>query len=301
MTDSIKSKVSLALLKAQLKKTLELDLDDFGLEESRTGEYNANFVGVDLQSSFQPIYDVSAGDLLGHEAILRSSLGGIKDSSPEFTFSYAEAQGKLVKLDRVSRTLHVLNYHEIFKDQGLLFLNVHPNLLISVNQHGKVFENILHTHSVTADRVVITIKDLIAPERHENPYVYEKQLIEGLHNYRDRGYKIAVDNFGSKHSLVSRLWKLNPDYVKFDKSLIQEAEHIPRLEKALHGLISLIKSLEAEPIVTGIETATHLDIAMSAGANLVQGDLLGKPAAAKELQSSDVIKRQIPSHQKLVA
>lgn len=301
MTDSANNKTNRHLLKAQLKKSLALDFDDFGLEENQTGEFSATFVGINLQSAFQPIYDVNAGDLAGHEALLRACLGNVQDTTPEFAFSYAEAQGRLVKLDRVSRTLHVLNYHEIFKEKGLLFLNVHPNLLMSVNQHGKVFENILHANSVTADRVVIEIKDLSVPDQYESLLSYEKKLISAIENYHERGYKIAIDNFGNQHSLVSRLWKLNPDFVKFDKTLIQEAEHNTRLEKSINGLIDVIKNLNVQPIITGIESQIQLDIAMAAGVNLLQGHLLGRPVPAKALQSSDLIKREIQLPEKLSA
>jgi EAL domain-containing protein (putative c-di-GMP-specific phosphodiesterase class I) len=265
-------------LRLQLKESLLLDLDDYGLAEQSTGEFNSTFLGVQLNSAFQPIYDIQAGDLFGHEALLRPSLGGELASTPEFAFTYAEQAGKLVPFDRVTRTLHVLNFRQIYAENGLLFLNVHPELLITVNGHGKVFERILHANSVPTNRVVIEIKESLI-ER-------DKQLIEAIDNYHDRGYRIAIDGFGSAKSHIDRLWKLAPDFVKLDLNLIQKAEQTPRLQKLLPGLIKIIKDLDAKPVITGIETQVQLDIAIEAGATLVQGYFLAKPAIAKELQSS---------------
>ncbi|MCB5185087.1 EAL domain-containing protein [Methylobacillus gramineus] len=269
-------------LKIQLRESLYLDLDEYGLEEQQSGEFNSTFLGIQLNSAFQPIYDSEAGDLHGHEAFLRPSLGGLQAISPEFAFSFAEQGGKLVKFDRVARTLHVLNFRQIYAENGLLFLNVHPNLLISVNAHGKVFERILHSNSVPTDRVVIEIQESVL--EHEN------QLAEAIENYRERGYGIAIDNFGNKHSHLERLWKLSPEFVKFDTSLIKEAERNPRLRKILPGLIQLARDIGAQPVITGIESQTGLEIAIESGSTLLQGYFLGKPVTARELQPTDAIK-----------
>jgi EAL domain-containing protein (putative c-di-GMP-specific phosphodiesterase class I) len=272
-------------LRLELKEALLLDLDDYGLAEQSTGEFNSTFLGVQLNSAFQPIYDSEAGELYGHEAFLRPSLGGELASSPDFAFTYAEQAGKLVQFDRVSRTLHVLNFRQIYAENGLLFLNVHPKLLTSVHAHGKVFERILHANSVPTERVVIEIQEGMVDQ--------DKQLAESIDNYRDRGYKIAIDQFGSQYSHIDRLWKFSPDFVKFDLTLIQKAETNERVRKTLPGLIKIVKDLGAQPIVTGIETQTQLDIAIASGSTLLQGYFLGKPAVAKDLQTSKVFKPTI--------
>jgi len=269
-------------LRLELKEALQLDLDDYGLVEQSTGEFNSTFLGVRLNSAFQPIYDIQAGDLFGHEALLRPSLGGELSSTPEFAFTYAEQASKLVPFDRVSRTLHVLNFRQIYAENGLLFLNVHPKLLIAVNAHGKVFEKILHSNSVPTDRVVIEIQEGLIEQ--------EKQLTEAIDNYRERGYRIAIDRFGSTLSHIDRLWKFAPDFVKLDLCLIQKAEHNDRIHKILPGLIKMIKDLGAQPIITGIETQAQLDIAIESGTSLVQGYFLAKPVTANELQPAKLFK-----------
>lgn len=284
--------LSLQALKQQLRASLSLDLDDFNLEANSTGEYTSDFAGIHLESAFQAIYDVQHGDFHGHEALLRPKLGNIQEVTPDFAFTYSDESGKLVKLDRVSRTLHVLNYHEIFKENGLLFLNIHPSLLMSVNEHGKVFEQILHDHSIATHRVVIEIRDFDTFKLASKLAGSEEKLEAAVKNYQERGYKIAIDNFGNPHSLVSRLWKLKPDYVKFDRQLTREAEHDTRAQKVLVGLVNLVKALEAQPVITGVESNTHLHIGIDAGASLLQGYLFGKPSSARHLNTSDIIKRQ---------
>lgn len=263
-------------LRLQLKESLRLDLDDYGLVEQSTGEFNSTFLGVQLNSAFQPIYDSEAGDLFGHEALLRPSLGGELASTPEFAFTYAEQANKLVEFDRVSRTLHVLNFKQIYAENGLLFLNVHPKLLIAVGEHGKVFERILHAHSVPTSRVVIEIQEGLVEQ--------DKQLAEAIDNYRERGYKIAIDRFASQQSHIDRLWKFLPEFVKLDLNLIHQSERNTHIRKVLPGLVKMIKDIGAQAIIVGIETKAQLDIAVETGATLLQGNFLASPANAKELQ-----------------
>ena len=269
------SRTSVAILKEQLREALFLDLDEYGLEEPQNGEFVSKFLGIDLGSAFQPIYDSAAGDLFGHEALLRASLGHTQSVNPEFAFGFAEQSGRLVKFDRVCRTLHLLNFRRIYDENGLLFLNVHPELLLSVNAHGRVFERILHAHSVPTQRVVIEIR--------ESAIEPTKPLTEAVENYRGRGYQIAIDGFGRKHSNLDRLWKLTPTFVKLDHALIQHAAVNAKAKIALLRLVDLIRDLDAQPVVQGIETQQQLDLAIESGSTLLQGNLLGLPATAKEL------------------
>ena len=287
-----KLKSNLAQINQQLKDGLQLNLDDFGLEENPIGEFTSRFAGVHLSSAFQPIYNIQHSDLFGHEALLRPRLIATSEvATPDFAFGYAEASNNLIKLDRICRALHLLNYNLIFEDKGLLFLNVHPTLLIIVNQHGKVFERILHANSVPTDRVVIELKDFVTPKPDDSLIGYENKLASAIDNYHEHGYQIAIDNFGNHHSLISRLWKLNPDFIKLDKTLITNAENNVKLRSAIFGLVKIIQDIGVKPIITGIETQTQLDIAIQTGAELLQGYFFEKPASVKNLHSSEIIKR----------
>lgn len=289
---------NLHALSEALKESLLLDLDALNLAANQTGEFTSEFAGVHLSSAFQPIYDITLGDFHGHEALLRPKLGDIQEVTPDFAFTYADQSDKLVKLDRVSRALHVLNYHEIFKENGLLFLNVHPSLLVRVNEHGKVFEGILHDHALATSRVVIEVRDFDTFEAATDLQAYEQKLEIAIKNYQDRGFKIAIDRFGSANSFVSRVWKLNPEYVKFDLHFLQQAEHDDKIKQAFFGLVRFVKHLGIQPVVTGVETQSQLQLAIDAGAHLVQGYLFGKPSSARHLSTSEIIKRQ---HSQLVA
>lgn len=259
-------------LRTELREALFLDLDEYALE-GEAGEIYSTFVGLQLRSAFQPIADLrQPGKLIGYEALLRPSLGNVEALTPQFAFGFADNQGKLVKFDRVCRALHTLNYLQLPQRDGLLFLNVHPKLLPSVNAHGKVFERILHAHSVPTHQVVIEIE--------EGAVEHDKPLNDAIGNYRDRHYRIAIDGFGRRHSNLNRLWQIAPDFVKLDAGLVREAETSRTVRSVLPKLIEIIEAVGAQAVVVGIENAVQYDIALEAGATLLQGYHLGRPASA---------------------
>ena len=264
---------SVSSMQNEAREALSLGNDDYRVEVHE-GDIEGRFIGLELKSVFQPIYDIGSNKPLGYEALLRAfdRKGGA--ISPPKAFEQAEIAGQLIKFDRVCRTLHTLNFLNLSPNNGMLFLNVHPQLLVTVNSHGKVFERVLHDYSISTSKIVIEI--------HESAVAVEQEdLLEyAIKNYRERGYKIAIDDFGRDHSNLERLWRLSPDYVKFDGSIIQQAETNSRLQKVLPKLVEIIQDLGGIAIVEGVETEPQLELAKFAGVSLVQGYLPGRPDSA---------------------
>jgi EAL domain-containing protein (putative c-di-GMP-specific phosphodiesterase class I) len=246
--------------------------DDYKLE-IQGGDMYANFIGLQLHSVFQPVIDIQRNTPIGFEALLRAIDKKGATLTPSAAFLQAEVAERLVKFDRLCRTLHTLNFLNMGTGNGLLFLNVHAALLIAVNSHGKVFEHVLHQHDVPTSGVVIEIKESAINE--------EPLLAAAIANYRERGYKIAINNFGKAHSNLERLWTLSPEYVKLDGSLIQQATTNSRLQRILPKLVEIIRDLGAEVIFEGVETEQQLELARSANVHLIQGYLTGSPASAE--------------------
>jgi EAL domain-containing protein (putative c-di-GMP-specific phosphodiesterase class I) len=126
---------------------------------------------------------------------------------------------------------------------------------------------------VATDEVVIEIE--------ESAISNEKLLAAAIANYRERGYKIAIDDFGKAHSNLERLWTFSPEYVKLDSSFIRQATFNVKLQRILPKLVEIIHELDAEVIMVGVESKAELSIAQEAGVHLVQGYLLGLPASVR--------------------
>jgi EAL domain-containing protein (putative c-di-GMP-specific phosphodiesterase class I) len=258
-------------LKLLLRINLLLDLDECALTDTREYGLVCSFMGTRLASAFQPVLRPD-GKVVGREALLRAGLLEHGEVTPYGAFEEAGRVNRLVQFDRLVRVIHLMNHARSFAEHELLFLNVHPGLLGSVNDHGRTFERILHYYSVPTSHVVIEIREMANQE--------DEVLTNAVANYRSLGYRIAVDDFGTAHSSLERILKLQPDIIKLDGALIQAAEHSRSAADSLTYLVSRFHKAGIQVTVKGIETDRQLAVARNAGADLLQGYHLARPEFA---------------------
>lgn len=258
-------------LKLLLRNNLFLDLDEYALDDTSHYGLVCSFMGMRLASAFQPIFRAD-GKTVGREALLRASFLEYGDVRPEAAFADALKESRLVQFDRLVRVVHLLNHARSFPEREQLFLNVHPQLLTRVGDHGRTFEQILHYYSVPTSRVVIEIR--------ESEVEDEARLAEAIGNYRSLGYRIAVDDFGAAHSNPERVLRLQPDIVKLDGVLIAAAEQASEAADSFAQLVAGFRDAGIQVAVEGIENAGQLEIARKSGADLLQGFQLAHPEFA---------------------
>lgn len=252
----------------------------------------ARAAGLRLASAFQPIFAAASGRVLSHEALLRPwreagtsasgdphcAAGDGQPVSPEEVFVRSGERGDIVHLDRLCRTLHTINFSRQIGERGErgegpgeLFLNIHPRHLLEVSSdHGAYFESVLARCGLAPHNVVL---EILESSVNDLP-----RLQAALANYQRRGFRIAIDDFGRSHSNFDRLWLLQPDIVKLDRSLIAAASANERVRRVLPRLVNIIHELDALTVCEGIETPEQLALARAAGVNALQGYLLGRPA-----------------------
>ncbi len=276
-------------LKLLFKNNLLLDLDEYELSDVNSLGLVCQFLGMHLSSAFQPIFRAD-GKIIGREALLRASVHEQFELLPEAAFEETYQTGRLVQFDRLVRTIHLLNHDRRFPEHELLFLNVHPRLLSAVNDHGRTFEQILHYYSVPTSQVVIEIK--------ESAVADSVVLAEAIRNYRNLGYKIAVDDFGLAqrglkklsglpgtyerlvsnihHDELTRVLALRPDFVKLDGAVLAD----PQATGVIYSLVSSLRAAGIQVGIEGIETGSQLAIARKAGADFLQGNYLAQAESA---------------------
>jgi hypothetical protein len=89
---------------------------------------------------------------------------------------------------------------------------------------------------------------------------------------------IALDDFGAGQSNFDRVWRLQPEIVKLDRSLAQRAAIEPRARGVVTHMVSLLHQCGALVLMEGIELHEEALVALDAQVDLVQGDLFARPA-----------------------
>ncbi|NVK33235.1 MAG: EAL domain-containing protein [Rhodobacteraceae bacterium] len=88
---------------------------------------------------------------------------------------------------------------------------------------------------------------------------------------QERGYKVAIDDFGKGYSNIARLASLPFDFLKIDRSIIVGAFEDARTRAILRSTIAMANELDCRTVGEGIETLEQAEFATKMGINCLQG------------------------------
>ena len=180
-----------------------------------------------------------------------------------------QGEAESVFLDRLCRNLHVRNFVAMADDTSWLFLNINPLVTIKGRLYGHYFAELLERYQFPAYRIVIEILEQGIQE--------ESLLADAVNYYKKIGCLVAIDDFGAGHSNFDRIWRLSPQIVKLDRSMITQAAKNVTVRRVLPNLVSLIHESASLSLIEGVETEDEALIAMDSGIDFVQGYYFGRP------------------------
>jgi EAL domain-containing protein (putative c-di-GMP-specific phosphodiesterase class I) len=255
----------------------------FGVEmTSGLERFTVQHGELTLSSVFQPIFSLSHMRAVGYEGLLRAHDALDRPVSPLDVFGEAARLGDVLQVDKLAQTLHLENFKVLGAEREWLFLNVHPGAL---------------TDPYLAAALLATLKRLDLPPRRIVLEVLEhraedlERLADAVRQFRERGFLIALDDFGAGHSNVERIWQLNPDIVKLDRIMLSHAAHRADMAAILPGLVALLHEAGKLVLVEGVETEHEAQMALACNADFVQGFFFGRPnpGAADALHATTCI------------
>lgn len=245
--------------------------------EIRGGELLQDAIShSDISPVFQPVYDLSTGEMIGMEALSRGPRGSEFESG-ETLFSLAERTELLIPLERVCRQ-RSLEAAANSPAERQIFLNLSPAAASDPEFLGPQFLEQVAGCGLTPDRIVLEIT--------ERTYaVYEGLFREVLSRFRQQKFRIAVDDVGTGYSNLTSLAEIEPDYLKFDNVFVRGIDRRRTKQDLLEALLSFARKMKTKVIAEGIETREELKVLQSLGVPYGQGFLLARPMPVAELES----------------
>jgi len=224
-----------------------------------------------LESAFQPVYSLSHGRLVGHEALLRVFEDDGTAVPPNLLFDSLANLEERAELDERSLRLHLASYVAAGKADAVewLLLNVHPATLLQGAEGLARIEKAIRDSEIPPSRLVIEVL--------ESPLSEDERLLEALTGLRAMGCLIALDDFGAGHSNFERVFELAPHLVKLDRRVLLRAKADARARRILQRMVSLLHEAGSLVLLEGIETLEGGHIALTADADFVQGYFYGRP------------------------
>ncbi|NUS45248.1 MAG: EAL domain-containing protein [Mycobacteriaceae bacterium] len=221
-----------------------------------------------LELHYQPIVDLTTGQVCGFEALARwlhPTRGAVM---PDIFIPLAENTGLIGGLGR-----WVLR--RAVRDAARLRSLVDPEreLHVSVNVAAQQL-----TDPGFAREVVATVAAADLPQAAICLEITERTVLDGternleiLRELKRSGLLLAIDDFGTGHSALSYLLELPVDVLKLDRSFTADIETSPPRAQLVAGIIRLADAADLTTLAEGVETERQQDILQAAGCRYVQG------------------------------
>lgn len=117
----------------------------------------------------------------------------------------------------------------------------------------------------------------------------EKKVYKDIMRYgeiidqvREKGYKIAIDNFGSDNASHEYIKHIHVDLVKFDIEYTKNIEN-KRYEVLFRSYINIFKELDIKTMIKFVEKEDIYKISKSIGVDYIQGHFVSKAISLENL------------------
>lgn len=214
--------------------------------------------GDSLSVVFQPVIDLTSGEVVGHEALSR--FGGPRGPEEWFAEAHAVGLGLELELLAVRRALDVAQPFG-----GRVSVNASPSTLCSPQ-----FVELLRERMTGSVSVTVEITEHAAVEDYEQVRAAQAEL-------HALGVELAVDDAGGGYSSMRHIIDLSPDVIKLDRTLVAAMDGDPARRSLAMSLVRFAREMNAELVAEGIERPEELQACREVGIHLGQGYLLGRP------------------------
>ena len=220
----------------------------------------------------QPVYNVKTDSIESAEALIRwfHPINGMV--SPGKFIPVFERNGFIVKTDRFV-------WEEVCKFIKQQREETGQVIPVSVNVSRLNFYNLdllefllglLEKYDLESWMLKLEITESAYTD---NPH----QLMSIIKAFREEGFPVLMDDFGSGYSSLNMLKNLPVDVLKVDMAFVRELEESERAYMILKFIMMLARELGMDVIVEGVETKKQLDYLVSLGADKIQGYYFSRP------------------------
>lgn len=229
-----------------------------------------------IRAYFQPIIRSLTQQILGVEALARWFSPDGRMHSPADFIPELERSGLIFELDMEILRQACTLYNEL-QHRGTPLTCVSVNLSRLDFARADVFEKVcavLDGYSVPHEAINLEITESVMLEDTD---VFEKTFSR----FRDAGFSIWLDDFGSGYSSLNVLQNYSFDVIKFDMLFLQKMS--AKGKNMLASMIGMAKTLGIHTLTEGVETNEQREFLLDVGCEAQQGFYYAKPFSREAL------------------
>ncbi|SAL11546.1 diguanylate cyclase/phosphodiesterase with PAS/PAC sensor(s) [Caballeronia terrestris] len=238
----------------------------------------------ELLPFFQPIVDVTTGDVVALEALIRWRKPDGRIVGPGEFLPAVEGLRIIGRLD-----LYMLTRVAVILSDArhANWPPVHVNCSSYSMTRPEFADDVLallHRHGVAPSRVCLELT--------EGALVAEPDLARRtMQRLADNGMSVVLDDFGAGFSSLSYVHQYRFSGLKIDKSFILELTASSRSRAIVRAIVRMAESLDLTLVAEGVEDAETLTVLRDMGAEQAQGYFFAKPMPLDALMRSPLAQR----------
>lgn len=234
----------------------------------------------ELTLHYQAQLDISSGDIVGVEALLRWQHPELGMVSPTDFIPIAEDSGLILPIGEwVLRT--AVQQNRAWQKAGLGDFAMAVNISAVQFRQASLAQmvgQILREFGLAPGWLELELTESMTME---DPLT-AIGIMDRLH---EQGVRLSIDDFGTGYSSLSYLKRFRINKLKIDQSFVQDLISDTDDEAIVEAVISLAGSLQLRTIAEGVETAEQFEFLRSKGCDEIQGYYFSKPLPAQEVEA----------------
>lgn len=233
----------------------------------------------EFELHYQPQVCADSGEIVGAEALLRWNHPELGQVLPKGFLSVLEETGLIQEVGNwVLQT--ACQQMQVWEGLGL------PKIRLAVNLSAKQVTPECINHRLND----ILVESGLSPNRLELE-ITEHSIMPGvarshqlLRSLDDLGITLAIDDFGSGHSSLTRLKQLPVQCLKIERTLVSGIPDDADDQAICRAVVALGHSLGVRIVAEGVESEEQASFLRSIGCDELQGYLYGRPVSAADFE-----------------
>jgi len=229
---------------------------------------------------YQPIIELATGNIHKAEALLRWHHPVKGSVSPDNFIPVAEETRLIMEIgDWVfyQAVEQSAKWRQAYFADFQISINTSPVQYLNEDFNIVLWLDHLKSLGLSGRAIAVEITEGLLMETMSG--VTDKLLM-----FRDAGIQVSLDDFGTGYSSLSYLRKFDIDYIKIDRSFVQNLQPQSDDMALCEAIIMMAHKLGLKVIAEGIETAQQSALLSSAGCDYGQGYLFSRPVPAEEFE-----------------
>src|SRR5262249_32083467 len=215
-----------------------------------------------LKLYYQPILDVSQGDVVGFEALMRWQQGDGTIVSPAEFIPIAEETGVINQigawaLDEALGQMRSWMDESVCSTLATISVNVSPRQLADPNLPAIVNDALVNAR-MSPNQLWLEVTEGIM--------ISEPELaLATLRRLRSLGVRVAMDDFGTGYSSLSLLQKFPLQRIKIDRAFVHGVADNPNDRSLVRTIVAMGRSLGLDMVAEGEESVHQLQVLSDLG------------------------------------